>query len=246
MLRRQGNLDMSRNLIVAWMAIVVLTTGSAGAGILVDHPPHPYGGPYSDTELYYYYTGEVIWAQVADDIFLGADALATKLVFFGFYGSNVIGDGTVEPPAGAESFRLRLYDARASDGLPGNTLYEETVTSTLRAATGRRVLDSRYHPEFRFEIELAQAIELNAGIRYWLEIVQLDVAGSVFRWEESLGVPQDGVAAEWSYQPDWYSGPAGLNTAFELYDVPEPKATVLILMASILVRSTSKPEGRRS
>ena len=103
---------------------------NSGADILVDHSPHPYGGAAGDT-LFTTPFGQPTWQLVADDFVLANADQATSLSWYGFYDAD-------NPPS-METMRVRFYDARPSDGLPGLVLYEETFQNPTRINTGRRI-----------------------------------------------------------------------------------------------------------
>ncbi|MFH1417213.1 MAG: hypothetical protein ABII12_02885 [Planctomycetota bacterium] len=104
--------------------------------IVVDHQPRRFGGTASDT-LFYDYYGFEVWQQLADDFLLDSSVTIRRASWWGFYHLN-------EPPPVVETMRIRFYDARPSDGLPGTVLYEETLLNPSRTATGEIV--SSYRP----------------------------------------------------------------------------------------------------
>jgi len=156
--------------IIATAALLVCAA-TARADIIVDHQPYNVGGPASDTQFSYF--GDAAWQQAADDIRLAEPSAAQKLVWWGFYGGQGENPGSVNPPTVPESLRIRFYDARSTDGLPGSVLREETFLNPTRAATGRLVYDGVLHREFRFEADLAMPFNLDSSTTYWLELVQL-------------------------------------------------------------------------
>jgi hypothetical protein len=210
------------------VAYLMAACSAAHGQFIVDHPPHPFGGPASDTE-FIDMSGHPSWQLLADDFQVSAAATARRLVWFGFYDRD-------NPPT-TETMQIRLYDARASDGLPGNVLYESTAVNPTRIATGRIILVGISPREFRYEFDLPIAIELAPATQYWLEIVQLSDLTTAWRWEFSI-VDLNGLAFQNGTHPDWeWSGPSQGDLAFRLV-VPEPQS----LAAAVL---TYLPFSRR-
>jgi hypothetical protein len=187
--------------------------------LIVDHQPHPVGGPAADTDFISSDSGQRVFQQVADDFAVGADATIRRVLWWGFYGGSF--GGTTAPPVGLETMRIRFYEARPVDGLPGLVLYEESFLSPQRLPTGRDVFTTHRHPEYMYQVDLATPFDLNAGIPYWLEIVQVGDVASTFRWEFSATAPLNGFAFLNTGIPDWQTTTSS-NCAFQLSEVPEP------------------------
>jgi hypothetical protein len=217
---------------LALIFAVLIITGTAHleAGILVDHQPHPYGGLASDT-LFPPPFGNPVWQLVADNFMIDVNEPITNIVFWGFYNAD-------NPPA-EEVMRVRIYDSRASDGLPGLVQYEETFQNPPRFATGRFIGTGVLPLEYRFEATFSEPISLEVNSTYWLEVAQLGDLTAYFRWEYSVTV-MDGVATSNSIHADWQNtypgGPA--DAAFQLKS-PEPTSVVVLLILICSFRKRS-------
>ncbi len=222
---------------IAWRACVFILMAANGAAygqFIVDHPPHPAGGPASDTEFVNMF-GQPSWQVLADDFQLSAPATARRLEWFGFYDRD-------NPPA-AETMQIRLYDARPSDGLPGSVLHEFAAVNPTRMATGRVIGVGILPREFRYEFELPTAISLAARTPYWLSIVQLGDIASAWRWELALA-ELNGHTFQNPNFPDWEDiGPQMPDLAFRLA-IPEPATIFGVLLAGVVFSSRRGP-GRR-
>jgi hypothetical protein len=186
--------------------------GQAGDDIIVDHPPHPFGGPAADTEFINMF-GQPSWQLLADDILLDAPATVRRVMWWGFYDQD-------NPPA-EETMRLRFYDARPGDGLPGDILFEESFMNPSRVATGRRIPVSVSPREFVYEVDLGAPFVLAADTLYWMEIVQVGVIDTAFRWEQGLG-ELNGFAFRSQRFPEWQDAGFVTDLAFQLSRIPEP------------------------
>jgi hypothetical protein len=235
---------MGGSVLVAWAGSVAAAPGSwddvmRGGGVVWDQQPLNTGGPGADTDFYTDW-GEQFWEQVADDILLADPATIRRIVWWGFYGGNF--SGSTQPPEGPETMRIRFYDARPEDGLPGATLYEESYLNPSRTATGRIVFVPMLAPEYIFQVDLPTAFELDAGEVYWLEVVQVGDVDSTFRWEYS---PGDGApyAVRNPWFPDWVRTDLTTNVAFQLLTVPEPATFVLFVFGFVLARGRNRRRG---
>jgi hypothetical protein len=228
-------------------ALIFALLGFAGtarleAGILVDHQPLNSGGPSADTDFRTNF-GDPYWQLLADDFNLSAAATVHHVRWWGFYGNN-FSDDSVLPPPGDESMRVRFYDDTGDEGLPGNILYEETLLNPSRQATGRVVSATRLHPEFVYESVLPVPFEAAAYTRYWMEIVQVGIPTSVFRWEFSYA-PGDTEAfinpdvSVWTFRP-------GVNLAFQLSQIPEPATGVLMVVLTTVPCASARKRKHRS
>jgi hypothetical protein len=210
-----------RRVLIAAVFAFLGASGPAYGQFIVDHPPHPFGGPASDTEFIDMFS-RPSWQLLADDFQIAAPAVARRLVWFGFYDRD-------NPPL-TESMQIRLYDARPSDGLPGNVLHDFTIANPVRIATGRIIAVGISPREFRYEVELPAPLSLAAATPYWLSIVQLGDIANAWRWELSVA-DLDGHAFVNSSLTDWQH--IGLNMpdlAFRLI-VPEPVTFALVGVA---------------
>jgi hypothetical protein len=195
--------------------------GQVGDDIIVDHPPHNAGGSTADTELIDM-LGRPAWQLAADDILLDAPATVRRVTWWGFY--------HLDNPPTEETMRIRFYDARPGDGLPGEILFEEHFLNPARVATGRRVFVSVDPAEYEFTVDLHTPFHLLAGTPYWLEIVQLGDIGTHFRWEFGLA-EITGRAFVNSNVPDWlHTGPGTSDLAFRLLQIPEPGSIWLFVI----------------
>jgi len=207
-----------KHLLTYCVIILLVPAAPSTAGVVVDHPPLNTGGLGADTD-FFSDSGQQVWQQVADDILLDAPATVRRVVWWGFYGGN--SSGTPLPPEGPETMRIRFYDARPADGLPGDRLFEETVLNPSRTATGRNVFTPLFSPEFIFQADLTTPFELAAGVPLWLEIVQIGDVDSHFRWEFSSGIKSP-LAFVNPFVADWTLTSFNANSAFQLSTIPEP------------------------
>jgi hypothetical protein len=211
--------------------LVAATLSTAGvspgwAGIIVDHQPHPYGGPSSDTSFWDAF-GNPYWQRLADDFTLASADQAVSLSFWAFY------DADNPPPT--ETVRIRFYDSRPSDTLPGLVIYEETFLNPSRVATGGFIGIGIVPHEYRFEASLTSPVAFDAGVKYWLEVVQIGDISTKFRWEDSVS-NFNGIAFTNPGVGDWRStlpgGPA--DTAFQLIS-PEPAFSVMLAPGLVFI-----------
>jgi hypothetical protein len=149
-----------------------------------------------------------------------AFAERTEVVQIAWWG----GDGSANPPPpDVDDFAVRLYADAA--GQPGSVLRTYLVgNSVLRTATGGYV-----NPpgpgfpglaEFQYSFELPEPFAAEAGVLYWISIVNTP-ASDPWVWEVSSGTPFPGVqrsfaGAEGPWQPYFD------DTAFRLSDVVLP------------------------
>ncbi|MEK6643286.1 MAG: hypothetical protein AABZ08_05205 [Planctomycetota bacterium] len=223
---------MNTRFIILFLSVTVLICigATARADILVEQLPDLTGGPYSDTD-YFNMFGQPRWQREADNILLTQDDTVRRVTWWGFYG----GSGTpATPPPATETIQVRFMRSRPADGLPDESavLFDQVFLSPMRTSTGRIIAVGGLPVEQVFSVDLATPIALQSGVPYWLEIVQLGDVNSGLRWEAAL----DSVANHAFINPltpGWFSAEGGL--AFQLLDVPEPAAFVLILMSAALV-----------
>ncbi|MBI5762990.1 MAG: hypothetical protein HZA51_05645 [Planctomycetes bacterium] len=212
----------------AYFTILVCTvffalSQAAHAGIIVDHQPFPTGGPGSDTQ-YVTTLGQTSWQWLADDFVWATNEQLTHVNYWGFYNAD-------NPPI-HETFRLRLYLPRSSDGLPGQVIHEEVILNPNRTATGREIQVGITPNEYFFEAPLVAPVTLNANDRYWLEVVQVGDITTHFRWETSV-TENNGLAFLNRNVPDWAFTDTQGDLAFQLIS-PEPTSLVLFGAACIM------------
>ncbi|MCB9856830.1 MAG: hypothetical protein H6818_14205 [Phycisphaerales bacterium] len=228
-------------LLLFWSAFGLATSASAAAGevpwddmmrgvggtVVVDHQPYNSGGLASDTLFRENEFLPPTWQLVADDVTLSVSAVIDRIVFWGFYHFNSI-------PSGDEAFRLRLYDARPADGLPGNVVYESALSNPARNFTGRSIITSGAPAEFRFSSVLPTPMVIAAQTRYWLEIAQMGDLDSLFAWELSRSGELTGQALNNDVVGDWtYSTPITSDAAYQLIAAPEPSCVLILLACAI-------------
>ena len=241
---------MKRTLLIQTVvtALLGLCVNLAPADLIVDHQPLNTGGLASDT-LFLNSFNQPFSQRVADDFTLSEPQTIDHLDFWAFYDRD-------NPPT-QETIRVRFYGARASDGLPdeGNLVYEENLSNPARTATGRHVLDGISPHEYLFQSSLAAPVSLGAGVKYWLEIVQIGDLTTHFRWEFSIA-DLNGQAFINQFTGDWRTTLPGttVDTAFRLYSIPEPcmaGVSVLLLFmrpcrAKSRLSSVRFPFGKRN
>lgn len=204
------------------------TMGLPRGSIVVDHQPFPTGGPASDTGFRDDF-GIQFWQQLADDFVLSQDAIIRHVTWWGFYGSSFT--SPAEQPPATQTMRVRFYDARFQDGLPGTVLFEETFVDPAYAWTGRQVLTGAAPNEYKFDVDLTTPYSLTASTPYWLEIVQDGATNSLFRWEYSRSADINGHAFFNSASGDWRSSQSlTSDLAFQLSTIPEPNTAALMLL----------------
>src|SRR6185369_17688199 len=79
-----------------------------GGTVLIDHQPANVGGLAADTQFPDFPFAE----RSADDFLVSQAAVINRLVWWGFYDLNI-------QPTINDEFRVRVYDQRPSDLLPG-------------------------------------------------------------------------------------------------------------------------------
>jgi len=200
----------------------------ASAQIVVDHQPNPLGGGVADTA--FLFGGQPFWRLSADDFVVGVTTDIKSVVWWGYYRT---------PTPADETMRIRLYDARPGDGLPGPVLFEQLVFDSHRTATGRHVADQGQPPEYRYETALSNPMALQAGTPYWLEITQIGDLASTFVHEQSLA-DQTPYAFRDQLATDWRRSGGTADLAFQLI-VPEPATAALMLFGALRLRRRIKP-----
>jgi len=205
-----------------------------GETVIVDHQPLDSGGLAADTD-YLDYFGNPTWQRLADDFVLAAPATISRLRWWGFYHWD-------DPPS-QEEFRVRVYGARPSDGLPdeSNIITEESLQNPARTWTGRHVSVTVSPREWLFDVELSSPWSLPANTPLWLEVIQIGDRDTHFRWEFSRA-DANGQAFINPLTVDWmHTQGITSDTAFQLIGVPEPSTLSVLATGAILVLG----KGRR-
>lgn len=201
-----------------------LLSSVARATVVVDHQPHPFGGPAADTDFINRY-GQRTWQLLADVFTLSSRAVVREVRWWGFYEPDVL-------PT-SETMRIRFYDSRPSDGLPGTMLFEELVANPARAWTGRWVIHLINSREYLFSHSLSAPQPFYPSALYWIEIVQLGDVNSHYRWEFALA-EQNGLAYANAVTNGWAHAAFDGDLAFQLV-VPEPTSLGLLTLSLLWV-----------
>lgn len=197
------------------------------AGIIVDHQPHPSGGPGSDTD--FLYGGVPVWQRLADNFTVAQSAIIRHVAWWGFYDQD--------NPPDSETMRLRFYGQRPNDALPDENqiLLEEYVSNPTRVATGRFILTGVAPLEYRFDLDLTTPQVLPRDVPYWIEIIQIGDLSTAFRWEDSLS-NRNGHAFINEITGDWRHTQVTIgDLAFQLSTIPEPSTAVLLCISCTLL-----------
>jgi len=214
----------------AWAELDGPQPRGPGDGVILRHSPLNTGGPASDSDFIDPAGGPNAWQYLADDIFLPTSATVRRIVWWGFY--------HLDNPPQNEVFQIRFLYADAVTGLPSEStiVQAELHMDVTRATTGRNVATSIEPREFRFQVDLAAPLTLEADTNYWMEIAQIGAPQSHYRW--LVATPSgNGYSFRHYLQPDWAHtiGPADL--AFELQSIPEPSSIVYVMLLGFLIRS---------
>ncbi len=186
------------------LGCICLAAFTTSAVPLYQQLPGHFGGFDSDATL-----------TVADDFQLQQPALIGGLIWWGGnYGS-----------VPQDDFTVRLYSD--SGGQPGLLLAEFALGAVSKIATGDYVNPPSLYPEFEYSATLTTPFSAQAGVKYWVSIVNSPV--NFWLWEASDSLLNPGVQRSYNGGP-WQ--PYGYNTAFELLPVPEPGGA---LFAAVLV-----------
>jgi len=202
-----------------------------GGTVLVDHQPHRSGGPNADTD-YLDYFGSPTWQRLADDFVLAAPATIHRVRWWGFY--------HMDNPPDEEEFRVSVYGARTSDGLPDetNVLVEQSFLDPTRTGTGWSIPVPVGPEEKLFDVELSSPWQLPANTPLWLEVTQIGDQETAFRWEFSLA-DQTGFAFINPLTVDWWHTQSITgDTAFQLIGVPEPGTLSVLVIGIVLTRGS--------
>jgi hypothetical protein len=237
----ETGLRRSMSLLASLTILVPLAT--ARAAVFLDHAPDFSNGSGSDTGWNDIF-GNHYWQQTADDFQLSSPVTLSTVAWYACYGDDLFSSPPPHPPSGNETIRIRLYNARPSDGLPGPTLYEETFVNPSRVATGRHVGLPTFPTEYRFQATLSTTVQLQASEPYWLEIAQIDDNASLFRWETS-SAPGGPFAVINEHLEDWNYVPGANHVSFQLMSVPEPALFLSIVpYAIVFLRLRGRREGQ--
>ncbi len=194
-----------------------------GGGIVFSQLPTHTGGPASDTE-FVNSSGMSSWQLEADQVQVANEEVIRQVKWLGFYGSSM---GPHEEPPLSEAFRIRFYSVRIGDGLPDDILFEQSTNNGHRNATGATVQSVELFNEYSYYLDLTSPFTLSANTLYWLEIVQVGSADSLFRWENGIAT-MSGHALLNPFIPDWELSSGSF--AFQLSTVPEPTMLGILLL----------------
>ena len=215
----------------AWAELDGPQPRDPGPVLVFRQAPLNTGGPGADT-AFINNSGQPSWQRTADEFSLPSDGLLSRVVWWGFYGGDF--DAVPEPAPSSEAFWVRLYQPSPSDGLPGIMIHEEIATNPLRTTTGRIIGTGAFPPERQYAADLTAPLALVANQVYWLEITQIDLPVSTFRWEVSLGSGSP-FAFQNGNVTDWRRTTQTSNLSFELYAIPEPSSAFILIMGCILI-----------
>ena len=144
--------------------LVILACGSAALGsprewdpsgpglgrprdmeLVLDQPPHPYGGSGSDTEFRDSFLLPT-WQRIADDVVLTTPSQIARVVWHGFFGGTFPPTGSWYPPE-TETMRIRFSLSEPGTGLPdeANVMHEESFLNPFHEWTGRYVNSPKRH-----------------------------------------------------------------------------------------------------
>lgn len=213
----------------------LLLVAAARGQIIVSQSPNQSGGPAADTD-FINQGGQQSWQLLADDVRVSSAVEVARIEWFGFYHLD-------NPPA-TETMRIRFYEARPGDGLPGAMLREQFVANPPRVATGLRILTGVAPREFRYTADLATPFGLAAETTYWMEIVQLGDVTTHYRWESARHT-NSLIAVANPIVPNWANDQASSDLAFTLYAVPEPTSCVLVFLGAAARRRRCAASRRR-
>lgn len=211
-------------------AAMGFSAAARGSIVFSQLPVFHTGGGGADTDAWI--NGQPFWQRSAEDFILNSPATVGHIGWWSFYGTGL--ETEVEAPPQAQTIRIRLYDARPGDNLPGQVLFEESFGDPARVATGAIMLLGANPPEFRYDVDLPTPWQLSAGTHYWLEIAQIGLANSHYRWEYAWPPFGSRFAITSPNYPDWAPTADASGLAFELSTVPEV-ASLIPMAAGLLV-----------
>jgi len=158
------------------------------------------------------HSGGFVWdatLTVADDFVLGQTTLIGGFNWWG---------GVYGPPP-QDDFTFRLYSDNG--GQPGSVLADLALGAVSKFATGDFVNAPNLYPEYEYSFTFSTPVLAQAGVRYWVSIVNSPI--NFWLWEASASPLNPGVQRSYDSGP-WQ--PYDYNTAFELVPVPEPDAAL--------------------
>ena len=225
----------------AWAELDGPNPRGPGDGIILRHNPLNTGGPASDSDFIDPAGSPNAWQFLADDIFLPTSATVRRIAWWGFY--------HLDNPPPNEVFQIRFLGADAVTGLPSEStiVQAELHMDVTRAATGRNVATSIEPREFRFQVDLAAPLTLEANTTYWLEIAQIGEPDSHYRW--LVATPSgNGYAFRHYILPDWSHTVGLTDLSFELSSIPEPATVGMLAILGCCVfmrrrRTSDHPSG---
>ena len=209
------------------------TLRADGSEIVVNHLPKRSGGPFSDSSFINAF-GHLSSQNLADDFTVGAETFIHRVPAWGFYNDD-------NAPA-VERMRVRFYDDVA--GLPGSVVFEQEFSDSQRTPTGQIVFVGIAPREYAYTFELAAPINVLAGTRYWLELIQIGDPGTAWRWETSSSANRNHVFIN-PFVSDWtFSN--GSDLAFQLIAIPEPLTANFFALVLISARLRGRFGWRRA
>jgi hypothetical protein len=152
--------------------------------------PGNFGGFSSD--------GSVL--TVADDFRFEQDTLVGGVIWWGGY---------FNPPPGPDNFTVSLFSD--SGGHPGSVLAQFPFGAVPARATGRFVNAPDFYPEFQYSASFPTSFLAQAGVKYWISIV--NPPRDIWLWEASGSTLNPGVQRR--FNGDFWQ-PYLDNTAFRL------------------------------
>jgi hypothetical protein len=191
---------------------------------VVEHPPERIGRSTSDES---FINRELLGSQVlADDFALPHDFIVQNVVWWGDYASD-----TTPPTSGA--FRMRLYTADSSAGLPNDLYFETIMSEPLRLPIYLDVAGQYEFAYYMFQETFAVPIFLRGNTFYWIEIAEIDNPSSTFLWQWSRA-ERNGFAYSNSVETNWQRAALDVDLAYRL-SIPEPRSLMLLLALSVFV-----------
>lgn len=164
----------------------------------------------------------------ADDFRLTSAATVNRVVWWG-ESEGVLTDDL----SNFSDFGITFYTARAASN--GRPVPDQIIaTAIFPIADAQATATGRFAPngaaEHRFEVDLPQAVSLNANTWYFVAIGARCVSnsGDAFMWQDSD--TYNGYTVSWSYQQNRWIQTQDTDSAFELINVPAP-ATLVGLLA---------------
>ena len=153
-----------------------------------------------------------VWT-VADNFELGQDTVIGGLIWWGGY---------FNPPPGPDNFTVCFYSD--DGGQPVTLLEQYAFGAVIAVATGQFVNAPGLYPEFEYSANLPTPFLAQAGVTYWLSIV--NPPPEIWLWEASASPLNPGVERSFNggaWEP-YYD-----NTSFALVVVPEPASLSLLV-----------------